>query len=224
MGRHSKEEPRDVSEAVAARISVGTATGYHRAVGQVPRRGLAKWLIAALVAVALIGAGGYLLTWGNDVLNSPAVAEANDCHEGHRTIRIVVAPEIGAAIKDVAKQWSDTKPVINSHCITVDVDAVKSADVIKDLRQDGAVRAVPAVWIPEFMSWAYQLQQSNPERVPSDARPLVSWGKSGDFPFVLISGPGVDDIQERAAQTFRQFLLEPKQLNQLAKALDGTLA
>lgn len=215
MGRHSKDEPPDVSEAIAARISTGTATGYHRVPGQPQRRGIAKWLIASLVAVVLLGVGGFFLMWGNDVLNRKAEAEANGCAEGRRVLRVVVPPRIDGPIGEAAKRWNDSNKVVHSHCVIVEVGVAESRDVLKDLRQKGTVRAVPAVWIPELSHLADQLAKTNPERLAGAAMPLVEGGRSANYPFVVVGGAGVDDVQERAAQHFRQFLLKPAQLSLL---------
>lgn len=214
MGRHSKDEPLDVTEAIAERISTGTSTGYHRAIGQAPRRGIAKWLIASVAVFVLLGAGGFVLTWGNDVFNSPAEA-SNDCPEGHRTLRVVTAPKVFEVVNEVGRAWNAADRVVHSHCVAVEVSHAYSHDVLKDLRTPSTVRAVPAVWIPEITHWAERLRESHPDRVPGAAQPLVTKPGASDYPYVVVGGAGVDDVQERAAQAFRQFLLKSEQISAL---------
>lgn len=213
MGRHSKP---DLPEN---RRSDGlTSTGYHRAVGkEATRRGIAKWPIAIVVVLAVIGAGAMAMVWGNNALNNRADAEAQGCPEGRRTLRIAVAPKLEEPISAIADKWNAADRVVHSHCITVEIGVAGWRDALDAIRQTDAVRAVPAAWIAESAEASDQLEKSSPGRVATVAKPLSS--RTGYIhPYIVIGGDGVDDVQQRAAQSFRNYLSEAEPKAVLGKA------
>jgi len=46
----------------------------------------------------------------------------------------------------------------------------------------------------------------------------VANARSADYPFIGLSGPGIDDTALRAAQTFREYLEQPAQQADFAAA------
>ncbi|HET6501892.1 MAG TPA: hypothetical protein VFG87_14125 [Amycolatopsis sp.] len=212
----------------------GTATGQHRIVGREPsgatgqhrvvgaavgRRRIATWPIvsgalAVFLVVGLLGWG-----WANNVLNSRAEAQANGCSEGSSTMRVVVAPGIAAPITSAAAKWNQANTVVHSHCVHIDVQAVDSTQVFDALTAPGAtpgaqpdsaaIGGVPAAWIPESgpqaTDWAGKLGTARPDLAPT-AQPLAT-----GYSYIELGSAVVDDVSARAAQVFRDFLLEPAQ-------------
>lgn len=210
MGRHSKPDlPGErTSEGSAAPRYRPTATGYHRAVGSeaVPR-GIAKWPFAVLAVVAVFGAGIFAVLWGTNSLGNTADAESNGCPEGRRTLRAAVAPKLAEPLNTVADRWNATDRVVHGHCITVEVSAAGEDEALKAISQTDGVLAVPAVWIAESSNAGERLTESNPKRVATVDNPIRS--RTGYLlPYIVINGKGVDDVQQRAAQEFRDYLGE----------------
>ncbi|PXY30156.1 substrate-binding domain-containing protein [Prauserella endophytica] len=210
MGRHSRvEEP--ATERPDART---TTTGTHRAVGKAARRRVAAWPIACVVLVGLLVTGWFGWNWADGVVASRAEAQASDCQEGDSVLRVVVAPAAAEPVTKSAMRWNDERTVVHGHCVTVDVHAAKSDRVLDALLGRGSSASLgggtPAAWLPESASWAEKLAEGRPAIVGSQGQ-SVATGKQGDFPYVALAGDGVDATQQRAAQSFRAYLLAPEQ-------------
>lgn len=200
MGRHSKPDlPGDV------RSGGLTDTGSHRAVGtEAPPRGIAKWPFVVLAVVAVLGLGVLAVVWGQNALGN-ADAEENQCSEGRRTLRITAAPKLVEPLNVVADRWNATPRDVHSHCITVEVTGSREDEALQAISQTDGVLAVPAVWIAESSNAGERLTESNPRRVAKVSRPLKS-STGFILPYIVIAGRGVDDVQQRAALEFRDFL------------------
>lgn len=211
MGRHSKPEfPGD------RRSGDVTDTGNHRAVGaEATSRGFAKWPFIVLAVLAVVGGGVFAVVWGSNSLGN-ADAEGNSCSEGRSTLRVTVGPKLVEPLTTIGEHWNATDRPVHSHCITVKVSGAPGDDVRDELGKTTGVLAVPAVWIAESTEAADQLAQSNPNRVAEMSRPLK---KDTGFilPYVVINGKGVDGVQQRAADEFRDYLDEPGQREVLAE-------
>lgn len=196
-----------------------TATGSHRAIGKTRRR-VAKWPIACLVLVALIGLGWLGWGWASGELSSRAEAQAAGCAEGDASLRVIVTPSAEAPVKAAATRWNDAKTVVHGHCINITVDAMASQRVLDALlgqSELSSIRGMPAAWLPESSWWISELTTKKPEVIGSPAQSVAS-ARSADYPYLGLSGNGVDDVQKRAAQTFRGFLIEPAQQADFAAA------
>ncbi|MFC6868628.1 hypothetical protein [Haloechinothrix salitolerans] len=199
------ESPVETDATSSRSAAEPSETGYHRAVGS-SRRGIAKWPIAVAAVLALLALGGLGAVWANKSLNAQAEAEANSCTEGNRTLRVTTTPTIEDDVVSAAKNWNGEKPPVYSHCVTVKVTAKPSDKVLPTLRETGS-DAVPAVWITPSAKWAEKLAKTNPERVSSTAKPLKN-AKGTYYTYVVVGGEGVDEIQQRAAQQFRDYVRE----------------
>ncbi|GAA1801118.1 solute-binding protein [Planosporangium flavigriseum] len=100
-------------------------------------------------------------------------AQANGC-SGSVRLSIAANPDIYPAVREAAARWVDTNPKVDNDCIHMQVNPVPAADVANAL----AVRAgggalidvaarpaptpaddeVPAVWIPDSVSWVGRVQ------------------------------------------------------------------
>lgn len=209
MGRHSKAEP-------PARVprSGPLGSGYHRAVGANRPRGIAKWPIACLVAAAVLGVAWVGWVWASNVLNSRAEAQAGACTDGDASLFVVAAPAIAEPITDAARKWNASDRVVHDRCVTVEVAKADSQAVLETLSRkssgSGSAEAVPAAWVPESAKWVEELAQAQPHRISGETVSIAN-AESADYPFVSITGDGVDAVQERASQVFRRYLLEQAQ-------------
>ncbi|WP_425484870.1 hypothetical protein [Amycolatopsis anabasis] len=191
-----------------------TDTGSHRAIGKAAgRRKIAKWPIACVVLAALLVLGWLGWGWADGVLNSRAEAEATNCAEGDAAIRVVVTPSAEKPVAAAANRWNQARTVVHSHCINIRVEAMPSERVLNALTGRSnldAIGGLPAAWLPEASWWVGELTTAKPELVGSRPESVAS-ARSADYPYLGLAGKGVDDVQQRAAQAFRDYLKQPAQ-------------
>lgn len=106
---------------------------------------------------------------------------SNGCGRGIR-LAVAAAPEIAPAIGQVTSGWSSAGPRVNGQCVRVQVNATAPADVANMLSVRagspvslGATPAptpnesdVPAVWIPDSVSWLARVQQARRDLFDQD--------------------------------------------------------
>ncbi|MGW4521973.1 hypothetical protein [Amycolatopsis sp. NPDC004378] len=202
------------------------ATGSHRIVGKkAPRRRIAGWPIACAVLAALIGLGVIGWNWADSELNSRAEAQAAACSGGTSQMRIVVTPSVQKPLTAAADRWNQAATVVHGQCVHVTIDAKPSSEVLDALvgRSNlNAIGGLPAAWLPESSYWISELTTKKPEMIGSAAQSVAN-ARSADYPFVGLSGQGIDDTVLRAAQTFREYLEQPAQQADFAAAgIKGT--
>jgi hypothetical protein len=190
------------------------ATGSHRIVGKkAPRRRIALWPIACLVLAALIGLGIVGWNWADSELNSRAEAQAASCSGGTSHMRVIVTPSVQKPMDAAATRWNQAATVVHGQCVHVMIEAKPSSQVLDALvgRSNlDAIGGLPAAWLPESSYWVSELTTKKPEMIGSPAQ-SVATARSADYPFVGLTGPGIDDTVLRAAQTFREYLEQPAQ-------------
>jgi hypothetical protein len=179
---------------------------------------VATWPFAVLAVLAVVGAGIFAVVWGSNNLGSRADAEGDTCAEGRRTLRVIVPPKLVRPLTKVGDKWNAGDREVTGYCITVEVSAADEEEALEAISShDDRVLAVPSVWIAESADAGDRLRKSNPARVASMQTPLTS--RSGHLlPYVVLDGEGVDIVQKRAAQDFRDFLSEPEPASVLEEA------
>lgn len=191
-------------------VGKGESTGYHRAVGKAAsRRKIAKWPLVAAAMVALVVIGLFAWNWASNVVDTRAEAQAKNCAEGDSTMRVVVAPGAARAVSAAATKWNDARTVVHSHCVHIDVQTVPSDQAFDALTGHvglDTIGGVPAAWIPEATDWAGRLDTDRPDLVTAPSEPLTA-----GYTYVCLGGPDLDEVAVRAAQVFRDFLLDPAQ-------------
>ncbi|MEU6641590.1 hypothetical protein ABZ863_03485 [Saccharomonospora sp. NPDC046836] len=189
--------------------------------GKAARRRVAAWPIACLVLVGLLVAGWFGWNWADGLVASRAEAQASTCDEGESVLRVVVTPAVVQPVAKAALEWNDARTVVHGHCVTVDVAPVKSDRVLAALVGRGGSTSItsgaPAAWVPESTTWVDQLTAERPGVIGSNAESVGS-GPNADYPYVSLAGDGVDSVQQRAAQSFRAFLLAPAQREHFTSA------
>ena len=136
----------------------------HRTLRTRVRRGIAGWPIAVAGLVVLIILGVLGWNWVGGVLERRAAAEASGCAGGEAALRIASTPSAADAVRDVAKAWSATRPVVYDHCIRIEVQAVDSEVVLEGLTQgwdESKLGTRPHAWITDSTLWANRLGAQN---------------------------------------------------------------
>ncbi|WIV54789.1 hypothetical protein [Amycolatopsis nalaikhensis] len=204
------------SESTGSHRTVGKSegTGSHRIVGKkAPRRRIATWPIACLVLAALLGLGIIGWNWADSELNSRAEAQAASCSGGTSHMRIIVTPSVQKPLTAAADRWNQAATVVHGQCVHVMIEAKPSSQVLDALvgRSNlDAIGGLPAAWLPESSYWVSELTTKKPEMIGSPAQSVAN-ARSADYPFIGLTGPGIDDTVLRAAQTFREYLEQPAQ-------------
>jgi hypothetical protein len=110
-------------------------------------------------------------------------ADANGCSGGIR-LNVAANPDIYPSVREAADRWVAANPKVNNECVRVQVDPIPAADVANAL----AVRAgagafinvaakpvptpaddeVPAVWIPDSVSWVGRVRTVNRDAFEDD--------------------------------------------------------
>jgi hypothetical protein len=144
-------------------------TGRHR--NPRPSLGVVAGLVAVVLLAGLAGWGGYRL------LSSPSCAS-------RVSITVAAAPEIAAAVRTTAGDWTDHQT--GGTCASVVVDAQDPADVaaavaaqrgatLTGLGQASGKARVPDVWLPDSSTWLQRVRVVGADLVPTEA---VSVAKS----------------------------------------------
>lgn len=207
MGRHRRTSQRARSGSADV-----MSTGTHRATGKVPRRRVAAWPIISLVLVGLCVAGWFGWNWADGVLDHRAEVQAMACQKGEATIRLAVDPVVEQPIHVAAHRWNAEDIVVHGHCIHVEVQSMPSEEALNVLLEHDTsetTRDAPTAWVPESSAWVEQLSEQRPGLTAASSRSVAS-DAEGDYPYLPLTG-NVDGVQQRAAQSFRAFLLEPAQ-------------
>jgi hypothetical protein len=208
MGRHHR-----LDDPEPDRFDGRTTTGTHRAIPGTTRRKVAAWPVACAALIGLLVLGGMGWSWANGILNSRAQAEASRCVEGNTTVRVAVTPSAEPPVSSAATRWNQAGKVVHGHCVHVTVDAIASQEVLDALAGRSnldTIDGLPTAWIPESSWWTSELTATKPALVGSPPQSVAS-ARSADYPCVVLAGGGIDDVQQRAAQSFRAYLLEPAQ-------------
>lgn len=210
MGRRSRARHR----ADRRRDAVAT-TGTHRAVGRKARRRVAAWPVACVILLGLLVMGWFGWNWADGVLKGRAAARAADCAAGDISIQVVVAPVLERPVEGAAQRWNQARTVVQQHCVRVDVRSATASEVYAVLTGETDAETIggnPTAWLPDSTRWLDALNREHPELMGSSGLP-VARGEDGDYPFLALAGPEIDDTRQHAAQSFQKYLLKPAQQN-----------
>jgi Ca-activated chloride channel family protein len=126
------------------------------------------------MVVALVGGFGAYLFVNRS-------SDASACGSNTVTLQVVADPDQSGLLRDAARDYASTKPVVGDRCVNVNVRALDSPEATAALATgwtDQAAGPRPDVWVPAASTWAteleLQLQQTrDPDIVPAE-RPSVA--------------------------------------------------
>ncbi|HEY3260952.1 MAG TPA: substrate-binding domain-containing protein [Pseudonocardiaceae bacterium] len=166
----------------------------HRAADGPARRGVAKWPIAVLISVLLVGLVWLGWSYASDVLERRAAAELASCTEGEETLTVAVTPSLSEVIERAAMAWTRSHPVVLDHCMRAEVARVPPQAVLTGLTtgwETKALGARPGAWLPESSLWINRL-------AAQDAKLL------GSEPASIATSPVVLAMPEQQAAAIRE--------------------
>lgn len=158
MGRHRAE----TSDTQLRRVQV---PGRRR-----PRR---RWPLATFAAVVLFVAGWFGWMWVHGRMVERPAASVVNCPAGAQTVQVAVVPSIADVIGSAAAAYNDSQPVVNDHCVRVNVSAIDGQTVLTALEHGWDTSKLgphPQAWIADSTLWANQL----PAGVVSDTPQSVA--------------------------------------------------
>jgi Ca-activated chloride channel family protein len=131
-------------------------------------------VVALIMVVALVGGFGAYLFVNRS-------SDASACGSNTVTLQVVADPDQSGLLRDAARDYASTKPVVGDRCVNVNVRALDSPEATAALATgwtDQAAGPRPDVWVPAASTWAseleLQLQQTrDPDIVPAE-RPSVA--------------------------------------------------
>ncbi|WFR71179.1 hypothetical protein P9209_18145 [Prescottella defluvii] len=96
-------------------------------------RGVSKGPIIALVSVIVLVLG--VVGWFQlrDHASSEGTAAAGACVEGDAVLHVTADPDIAPQIREFAARFSETRPVVRDHCVTVAVTDGASGTIAEAL-------------------------------------------------------------------------------------------
>jgi Ca-activated chloride channel homolog len=166
----------------------------HRAVRGPAHRGVARWPIALLVSVLVVGLVWLGWSYTGTVLERRAAAQLASCLEGQETLTIAVTPSMADVIGQAALAWGKSHPVVLDHCMRAEVAAVPPQAVLQGLTtgwDSKTLGARPGAWLPESSLWINRL-------AAQDAKLL------GSEPASIATSPVVLAMPEPAAAAIRE--------------------
>jgi len=166
----------------------------HRAMRGPARRGVARWPVAVLISVLLVGLVWLGYSYAGDLLERHAAAQLASCSEGEETLTVAVTPSMAEVIQQAALAWTKSHPVVLDRCMRAEVATVPPQAVLDGLTTGWDTKALgarPGAWLPESSLWINRL-------AAQDARLL------GSEPASVATSPVVLAMPETAAVAIRE--------------------
>jgi len=145
----------------------------HRPAGR-RSAGHSIFLVALIMVVALLGAFGAYLFVNRS-------SDASACGSKTVTLQVVADPDQAGLLRDAARDYATTKPVVGDRCVNINVRALDSPEATAALATgwtDQAAGPRPDVWVPAASTWAseleLQLQQGRDADIVPAERPSVA--------------------------------------------------
>jgi Ca-activated chloride channel homolog len=145
----------------------------HRPAGR-RSTGRSIFLVALIMVVALVGGFGAYLFVNRS-------SDASACGSNTVALQVVADPDQAGLLRDAARDYATTKPVVGDRCVNVNVRSLDSPEATAALATgwtDQAAGPRPDVWVPAASTWAselqLQLQQARDADVVPAERPSVA--------------------------------------------------
>lgn len=139
-------------------------------------RGIARWLIAAVVAVVVVAAVAVGMVW----LSGRSAQEGRDaaasCVKGDLPVHVAAAPALVESLRRVAEAFNASGTVSADYCAKIDVAGIDSPVALAALSGtwDPKLGPVPSVWIPESTVWTARLTVSKPAELSGQPVSIAS--------------------------------------------------
>jgi hypothetical protein len=147
--------------------------------------------VAALTAVVLVVAGWFGWSWLHGQLSHSATPSVAACPAGPETVQVAVVASMADVIGRAAGAYTESKPVVNDHCVRVNVSAVDPQTALSALAHGWDAAKLgprPQAWIADSTLWTNELASA------------AAAGVIGDTPQSLAASPVVLAMPPDAAK------------------------
>ncbi|HEX4226889.1 MAG TPA: VWA domain-containing protein, partial [Pseudonocardiaceae bacterium] len=123
-------------------------------------RRIARWPLAVLGLVVLLGLGALAWMWVSGTLSARNQAQAHACDDGPVAVQVAAAPSIAVATRNAAEAYNAQQVVVADHCVQIQVSSVEPAQVLAGLTgswNTAKYGPQPQAWISDSSLWTNQL-------------------------------------------------------------------
>ncbi|HVK26372.1 MAG TPA: substrate-binding domain-containing protein [Actinokineospora sp.] len=99
-------------------------------------------------------------TWLRYAADERAVERGRECVAGPVALKVVVTPSVESPVREIAKRWNASGPVVGDRCLKVNISSADSAAVLAGLTGEWPARELgdrPHAWLAESSIWTDRL-------------------------------------------------------------------
>lgn len=139
-------------------------------------RGIARWLIAAVVAVVALALVAAAMVWLNGRSEQEGRDAASSCVRGDLAVQVAAAPALVAPLRRIADSFNASGTVSADYCAKIEVTGIDSPVALDALSRtwDPKLGAVPSLWIPESTVWTARLAAAKPAELSGQPTSIAS--------------------------------------------------
>jgi Ca-activated chloride channel family protein len=158
-------------------------SGRHQQSGSGSTRSV-SFPVIALAVLFVVALAAVMLTVLRTDKKSP-VAKAENC-PGTLTLEVAAAPPVAGPVAAIAKDWTNSGPVVSGKCVQVTVTSNATIKQEQALANGGG--GSTAIWLPDSTIWAQRLVSDDAGGSSAiskiDVRPSI-----GSSPLVIVASP-----------------------------------
>jgi len=145
--------------------------GRHADAGR--RRGIARWVITAVVVVVLLA----VVTVGYFVVVNRTDSATDGMCSGPVALQVAVGPDAAPAMTAAAKAFNATKPVARTSCVTATIGTVADGVALSRLAAAWPSSAGPApgMWVPDSAASLTALDAARPDVAAGHPTDPFAW-------------------------------------------------
>lgn len=139
-------------------------------------RGIARWLIAAVVAVVVVAAVAGAMVWLSGRSEQEGRDAAGSCVRGDLAVQVAAAPALVGPLRRIADSFNAGGTVSADYCAKIEVTGVDSPVALEALtgKWDSKLGPVPSLWIPESTVWTARLAAAKPAELSGQPTSIAS--------------------------------------------------
>ncbi|TWS22098.1 ABC transporter substrate-binding protein [Tsukamurella sputi] len=139
-------------------------------------RGIARWLIAAVVAVIVVAAVAGAMVWLSGRSEQEGRDAAASCVRGDLAVQVAAAPALVGPLRRIAESFNAGGTVSADYCAKIEVTGIDSPVALEALTGtwDPKLGPVPSLWIPESTVWTARLAAAKPAELSGQPTSIAS--------------------------------------------------
>lgn len=139
-------------------------------------RGIARWLIAAVIAVVVLAVIAGAMVWLSGRSEQEGRDAAASCVRGDLAVQVAAAPALVGPLRRIAESFNTSGQVSADYCAKIEVAGIDSPVALQALTGtwDRKLGPVPSLWIPESTVWTARLAAAKPAELSGQPTPIAS--------------------------------------------------